>query len=111
MHGTYCLDFTDKILFIEELESDPEMVSHSLYQMKQNGVFNKIKGIWVGNCKGTIALEKILLDTLEKDNTFAIIKSDNFGHTDKKQVIPIGTMARIDTKKEEKIQLLEPCVL
>ncbi len=110
--GSYSLDFTDKILFIEELffESPPEMVSHYLYQMKQNGVFNKIKGIWVGNYEGPISLEKILLDTLEQEYNFPIIKSNNFGHTDKKQVIPIGTMARIDTSKVNKIELLESCV-
>lgn len=108
----YSIDFTDKILFIEELclESYPEMVSHYLYQMKQNKVFDKIRGIWVGNYDGSVALEKILLDTLDEKYNFPIIKSNNFGHTEKKQVIPIGTKARIDTSKKVKIELLEPCV-
>lgn len=110
--GKYSLDFTDKILFIEELsiESPPEMVSNYLYKMRQNGVFDKIKGIWVGNYDGSVALEKILLDTLNNEYNFPIIKSNNFGHTEKKQVIPIGTMARIDTSKNIKIELLEECV-
>ena len=87
------------------------MVSNHLYKMKQNGVFDKIKGIWVGNYDGSVALEKILLDTLDgMEYDFPIIKSNNFGHTEKKQVIPIGTMARIDTSKEIKIELLEECV-
>ena len=86
------------------------MVSNYLYKMRQNGVFDKIKGIWVGNYDGSVPLEKILLDTLENEYRFPIIKSNNFGHTEKKQVIPIGTMAKIDTSKDEKIQLLEPCV-
>ena len=44
--GKYSIKFENKILFIEELgfESDPEIVSGSLYYMKQNGVFNQIKG-------------------------------------------------------------------
>jgi len=110
--GEYSLDFKDKILFIEELclESYPEMVSNYLYKMRQNGVFNKINGIWVGNYDGSIALEKILLDTLDGEYNLPIIKSNNFGHTEKKQVIPIGTMAKIDTTKENKIELLEKCV-
>lgn len=110
--GKYSIDFTDKILFIEELadESDVEMVSNYLYKMKQNGVFDKIKGIWVGNYEGEVPLEKILLDTLEGEYNFPIIKSNNFGHIDKKQVIPIGTKARIDTNEEVKIKLLENCV-
>ena len=113
--GKYSLDFTDKILFIEELglESDPNLVNNDLYYMKQNGVFDKIKGIWVGNYEheSGIELEKILLDVLDGEYNFPIIKSNNFGHCDKKTVIPIGTKARIDTTKDKKIILLEDCVL
>ena len=113
--GKYSLDFNDKILFIEELgfESDPNLVNNNLYYMKQNGVFDKIKGIWVGNYEyeSGIALEKILLDVLDGAYSFPIIKSNNFGHCDKKTVIPIGTKARIDTTKDKKIILLEDCVL
>lgn len=110
--GKYSIDFTDKILFIEELayETDAEMASNHLYKMKQNGVFDKIKGIWVGNYEGEVPLEKILLDTLEGDYNFPIIKSNNFGHTDRKMVIPIGTKAKIDTTKQIKIELLENCI-
>lgn len=41
---------------------------------------------------------------------FPIIKSNNFGHTETKTVIPIGTKARIDTSKDKKIELIEKCV-
>ena len=113
--GKYSLDFTDKILFIEELgfESSPNLVNNNLYYMKQNGVFDKIKGIWVGNYEheSGIALEQILLDVLDGEYNFPIIKSNNFGHCDKKTVIPIGTKARIDTTKDKKIILIENCVI
>ena len=111
--GKYKLDFTDKILFIEELafESPAGMVSNYLYYMKQNGVFDKIKGLWIGSYESEISLEKIVLDTIGNEYKFPIIKSNNFGHIDKKTVIPIGVKARIDTKEEEKIELLENCVL
>ena len=107
--GNYSIDFTDKILFIEEfcLETPPEGVSNYLYHMKQNGVFDKIKGIWVGNYDGSVALEKILLDVLEDKYTFPIIKSNNFGHTEKKTVIPVGGRAQIDTSKKVKIEITE----
>lgn len=111
--GKYSLDFKDKILFIEELvfESDPTMVSNYLYKMKQNNVFKQIKGLWIGNYEGKIPLEKIVLDVLEDEQiTFPIIKSNNFGHIDKKQVIPVGIKAKIDTKEKVKIKLLEKCV-
>lgn len=112
--GKFALDFTDKILFIEELgfESAPTRVSSCLYFMKQNGVFNKIKGLWIGNYEhpSGYSLEKIVLDTLGDDFDFPIIKSNNFGHIDKKTVIPIGTLAKIDTSLERKIILMEDCV-
>lgn len=111
--GKYSIDFTNKILFLEDLgyESSPECVSSYLYYMKQNKVFEKINGIWLGNYEheSGISIEQILLDTLENEYSFPIIKSNNFGHIDKKVVIPIGTKAKIDTSKEIKIKLIEKC--
>lgn len=114
VEGNYKVNFEDKILFLEELgfETGPALASNYLYYMKQNGVFDKIKGLWIGNYEheSKIALEKIILDVLGKDIRFPIIKSNNFGHIEEKTVIPIGTKARIDTKKQEKIELIEKCV-
>lgn len=112
--GKYSIDFTDKILFLEELgfETGPALASNFLYYMKQNGVFDKIKGLWIGNYEheSGIALEKIIMDVLGDEYKFPIIKSNNFGHTETKTVIPIGTKAKIDTGKDIKIKLLENCV-
>lgn len=113
--GKYSVDFEDKVLFLEELglETDPEMASNFLYFMKQNGVFDKIKGLWIGNYEHVsgFALEKIVMDVLENEYKFPIIKSNNFGHVETKTVIPIGIKARIDTSKDVKIELLESCVI
>lgn len=112
--GKYSIDFTDKILFLEELgyEADPAAVSNSLYYMKQNGVFDKIKGLWIGNYQheSGITLEKIIFDVLENEYKFPIIKSNNFGHIENKTVIPIGTKAQINTEEKVKIKLIENCV-
>lgn len=113
--GKYSLDFTDKILFLEELgfETDPEATSNNVYYMKQNGVFDKIKGLWIGNYEheSGISLEKIILDVLEGEYKFPIIKSNNFGHIERKTVIPIGTKAEINTDDDVKIRLVENCVM
>lgn len=113
--GKYKVNIENKILFLEEfsLESDPGMVSHYLAHMKQNGVFDKIKGLWIGNYEheSGITLEQVVLDTIGDKYTFPIIKSNNFGHTETKTVIPIGTKARIDTNKRGKIELIEKCVI
>ena len=112
--GKYSIDFTDKILFLEELgyEAEPAVVSNSLYYMKQNVVFDKIKGLWIGNYQheSGITLEKIIFDVLENKYKFPIIKSNNFGHIENKTVIPIGTKAQINTEEKVKIKLVENCV-
>ncbi len=113
INGKYTSDVDGKILFIEDLgaESPPGMISNYLYKMKQNGVFDKIKGLWIGNYENEsgISLEQIVMDTLDQPN-FPIIKSNNFGHGLYKTVIPIGTKAVIDTNEKEKIRLIENCV-
>ena len=113
--GKYSLDFTDKILFLEELgfETDPEATSNNVYYMKQNGVFDKIKGLWIGNYEheSGISLEKIIMDILDGEYKFPIIKSNNFGHIERKTVIPIGTKAEINTDEDVKIKLVENCVM
>lgn len=85
------------------------MISNYLYRCRQNGVFDKIKGLWLGNYEheSGITLEQIVSDTLEEEYSFPIIKSDNFGHGLLKTVIPIGVKARIDTEASRKIELLE----
>lgn len=113
--GKYSLDFTDKILFLEELgfETDPAGTSNNLYYMKQNGIFDKIKGLWIGNYEheSGISLEKIITDVLEGEYKFPIIKSNNFGHIERKIAIPIGTKAEINTNEKVKITLVENCVM
>ena len=68
--GKYRLNFENKILFLEELgfEASPAVTSNKLYYMKQNGVFDKVKGLWIGNYEheSKISLEKIILDTLRR---------------------------------------------
>lgn len=101
------LDFEGKILFLEEFafESPAALVSGNIYSLKQKGVFNKIAGLWIGNYDGDILLEKIIMDTIEDlDINYPIIKSNNFGHTERIMSIPIGAKARIE---ENNIEIIE----
>ncbi len=112
--GKYAVNLQDKILFLEELgfEAAPEMVNSNIYYLKQNGVFDKIAGLWIGNYEhpSKISLEKIITNAIGDEYKFPIIKSDNFGHIDKKIIIPIGTKAEINTNEKIKIKLVEKCV-
>lgn len=109
--GKYKANFKNKILVMEDLgfESNPGAITRYLYIFKQNGIFKDISGIWIGNYEheSNITLEKMVLDVVGKNFNKPIIKSNNFGHTDRKMVIPIGTKAKIDTNEKEKIMLIE----
>lgn len=112
--GKYQVNFKNKILFIEELglETEPAMASHFIAHLKQNSIFEQIKGLWIGNYEheSKITLEQIVLDIIGDEYKIPIIKSNHFGHIENKTVIPIGTKARIDTSKKQKIELIEPAV-
>ena len=112
--GKYSVHLQDKILFLEELgfETAPEMVNSNIYYLKQNGVFDRIAGLWIGNYEhpSKVSIEKIIKNAIGDEYKFPIIKSDNFGHIDKKIIIPIGTKAEINTNEKIKIKLVEKCV-
>lgn len=112
--GKYAVNLQDKILFLEELgfEAAPEMVNSNIYYLKQNGVFDRIAGLWIGNYEhpSKVSIEKIIKNAIGDEYKFPIIKSDNFGHIDKKIIIPIGTKAEINTNEKIKIKLIEKCV-
>ena len=112
--GKYAVNLQDKILFLEELgfEAAPEMVNNNIYYLKQNGVFDRIAGLWIGNYEhpSKVSIEKIIKNAIGDEYKFPIIKSDNFGHIDKKIIIPIGTKAEINTNEKIKIKLVEKCV-
>lgn len=112
--GKYAVNVQDKILFLEELgfEAAPEMVNSNIYYLKQNGVFDRIAGLWIGNYEhpSKVSIEKIIKNAIGDEYKFPIIKSDNFGHIDKKIIIPIGTKAEINTNEKIKIKLIEKCV-
>jgi len=112
--GKYAVNLQDKILFLEELgfEAAPEMVNSNIYYLKQNGIFDRIAGLWIGNYEhpSKVSIEKIIKNAIGDEYKFPIIKSDNFGHIDKKIIIPIGTKAEINTNEKIKIKLVEKCV-
>ena len=104
--GKYSIDFKNKILFLEELgiETGPALVSNYLYYMKQNRIFEQIKGLWIGSYEheSGISLEKIVFDVIGHDYKIPIIKSNNFGHIENKIVIPIGAEAEMIFKNNVK---------
>ena len=72
--GKYAVNVQDKILFLEELgfEAAPEMVNSNIYYLKQNGVFDRIAGLWIGNYEhpSKVSIEKIIKNAIGDEYKF-----------------------------------------
>lgn len=108
----YQPDFESKILLLETFDESnaPDDVECELSRLKQMGVFEKIKGLWIGyyNHKSKIPYEEIVMNVV-KDYDFPILKCDDFGHNTPNTTIPIGTKIKLDATNKQ-VVLLDKCV-
>ena len=110
LNTEYFPDLTNKILFLEIYASSTDFVLADRYigLLKYHGVFDKIKGLWIGHYEGDtndIKIEDIFMEHLKEYN-FPILKCDDFGHDCEKVVIPIGARVRLDANNG-KVTILE----
>lgn len=108
----YLPDFEAKILLLETFDESnaPDDVEAELSHLKQMGVFEKIKGLWIGyySHKSKIPYEEIVMNVV-KDYDFPILKCDDFGHNTPNTTIPIGTKIKLDATNKQLV-LLDKCV-
>jgi len=111
----YFPDLRDSILITEAYEILPQECDYAFNQLKQIGVFDKIKGAVVGYVyslqfseKKLTPMEDILLN-VTKEYDFPILKMNDFGHECPNTVLPIGAKARLDADNKE-LEILERCV-
>lgn len=110
----YEIDTDGKILFLEELETEPWLIDHMLTHLANAGKFNKVKGIVVGecfNCKPNlhnpgyyvdISLEDLLYEHIRPLKVPAI-HGLPLGHTRDIATLPIGVMAKLDADNKKLI--------
>ena len=88
-------DFTDKVLFLESSGGEAALMSAFLNQLKQMGVFTKIKGLILGtftkmeenNISPTI--EELTLKIINNPN-LPIAKTKEIGHGEDSKCIILG---------------------
>lgn len=102
LNTEYFPDLTDKILFLEVFSrsTDFALADRYLGVLKYHGVFDKIKGLWIGHYHADsedMKIEDVFMRNL-KDYDFPIIKCDDFGHDCENIVIPIGAKVRLDAE-------------
>lgn len=109
---SYFPDFEGSILFLEGYYEDTRRVIFKLQQLKEIGVFDKIKGVVIGYVYGfqdeeiakkndvKVKYEDIVLD-LTKEYDFPILKTNDFGHRNPNCFLPIGAKVKINASKKE----------
>lgn len=118
MIGTsYEPDWEGKILFLEETKEEPYRIDRMFWQMKQAGVFEKVKGIVFGSFNKCFPEEPeksfTLQEVLEqhfKDIGIPVYMGATFGHMSPKFTLPIGIQAELDADNFT-IRTLEHSVL
>jgi muramoyltetrapeptide carboxypeptidase len=111
----YFPDFTEAILFLEAVNIKPEGCDFLFQQLKQMGVFGKIRGALVGfidglqnDAEALMQMEDVLLRVTEEFD-FPILKCDDFGHNCPSTILPVGGLVRVDADGLT-VEVLEKCV-
>jgi len=117
MIGTpYELDFTDKLVFLEDVEEAPYRMDRMLTQLSEVDSFLKAKGIIFGVCKGcdrkrtteNFTLREVIMDRISPLNIPAVYGM-SFGHIPQNSTLPIGIEASFNAYKKQ-LRLLEAAV-
>ncbi|WP_224489464.1 S66 peptidase family protein [Robertkochia flava] len=106
MTGTpYEPDYTNKIVFLEEIEEEPYRVDRMLTQLRQSATFDKasaiIMGIFAGCNKSrnsnSFSLKEVLQNTLG-DLEIPVAYGFPIGHIDENTTLPMGIPVEADTE-------------
>ncbi|MCL6493433.1 MAG: LD-carboxypeptidase [Ignavibacterium sp.] len=116
----YDVDYSNKIIFIEEIGEEPYRIDRMLTQLIQTDKFKNAAGIMMGifsKCEPkendaafskSFSLMEVLKDRFS-DFKIPVIYGMSFGHVKDKFTIPFGGLAELDTD-EQSFTLLEPAV-
>jgi muramoyltetrapeptide carboxypeptidase len=115
------VDYSNKIIFIEEIGEEPYRIDRMLTQMIQAGKFKHAAGVMMGifrNCEvkkesaltsKSFTLMEVLQDRLS-GLKIPVVYGMSFGHVKDKFTIPFGALAELDAGKQT-FTLLEKAVI
>lgn len=101
----YMPDYQDAILVIEDIDEEPYSIDRNLSHLKAAGIFNRIKAIVFGQfldsgpkdpSKPSLTILQVIQDIVG-ELSIPIVVNYAYGHGKRKNTIPIGAMAQIDT--------------
>ncbi|MEX0288651.1 MAG: LD-carboxypeptidase [Flavobacteriaceae bacterium] len=107
MGTPYEIDFTDKIVCLEDVEEAPYRIDRMLTQLLSGPTFKKAAGIMFGVCAGcnsstnpnSFTLKEVVLDRIKPVGIPAVYGM-SFGHVKQNFSFPIGLSATLDCDKK-----------
>ncbi len=113
----YVPDFTDAILFLEDVNEAPYRLDLMFVKLKLAGILDKVKGVVWGTCSrcdpgdgfGSLTIPDVLDDHVKPLGVPAYYGA-MFGHIDRQFTLPLGVEAEIDADAGT-IRMLEPAVI
>ena len=117
----YDVDYSGKILFLEEIDETPQRVDRMLTQLEQSGKLDAVTGVAMGVFKDSnvykgetkfeksLTLSEIFYDRFYHLN-IPVIYGLSFGHIENKFTLPFGINSRLNTM-DKSITLLETAVV
>ena len=117
MMGTpYEIDFTDKLVFLEEVEEAPYRIDRMLTQFAESATIRQAKGIILGVFKGcdrlkmsdNFTLKEVVTDRIAPLGIPAMYGM-SFGHVPHNLTLPIGVKAYFNASKKQ-LRLVEAAV-
>lgn len=117
----YAIDTKDKILLLEDVDTEPWIFDHMLSHLRNAGKLQQAKGVVVGECNNCVPLkhnpgfyaDTSLEDVLEyylKPLGIPVLYGLPFGHTDDLATLPLGVQVRLDADQKT-FSVLESGVL
>lgn len=111
------IDFTNKIVCIEDIEEAPYRIDRMLTQLCEGKTFSKAAGILFGVSKGcnsssnpkSFSLKEVLVDRLKPLN-IPTVYGMSMGHVPDNFTFPIGIEAKLNTPKMT-LKLMEKAVI
>ncbi|WP_108425401.1 S66 peptidase family protein [Flagellimonas amoyensis] len=111
------IDFTDKLVFLEDVEEAPYRIDRMLTQLIEGPTFSKAKGIMIGVCKGcdrekndtNFTLKEVIMDRIAPLGIPAAYGM-SFGHVPNNFTLPVGIQGAFNAD-EMGLELLEAAVL
>lgn len=99
-------EWSNKILFLEDVKEEPYRIDRMLTQLDQAGVFNGINGIVLGEFRKCVPEEPEFSFTLDEvfnqhfeKLPIPVYAGARIGHIRDKYIVPVGCMVKMDADK------------